>query len=94
MEKLNTDQIQSNLSDLKTWSYQDGKLQREYQFANFVEAFGFMTRAAIIAEAMNHHPEWSNVYNKVIIKLVTHDVGGISLKDFELARKFEKLASS
>jgi 4a-hydroxytetrahydrobiopterin dehydratase len=70
----------------------DGKLHREYRFQSFVEAFGFMASVALVAERMEHHPEWFNVYHTVKIDLVTHDVGGISLNDVELARRMEALA--
>jgi 4a-hydroxytetrahydrobiopterin dehydratase len=74
------------------WQLDDGKLHREFIFPDFVEAFGFMTRAAIRAEKMNHHPEWSNVYKKVEVYLVTHEAGGITERDFELARIMDSLA--
>ena len=67
-------------------------ITREFRFNDFTEAFGFMTRAAIWAEKWNHHPEWSNVYNKVRVTLTTHDVGGLSELDVKLARKINKLA--
>ena len=67
-------------------------ISRTYQFANFIEAFGFMTRAAIWAEKWNHHPEWSNVYKTVTVTLTTHDVGGLSALDVKLARKMDALA--
>ena len=66
-------------------------MDREIAFEDFVEAFGFMTRVALIAEAMNHHPEWSNVWNKVEINLTTHDAGGITMRDFRLASAIDKL---
>ena len=69
----------------------EGKLHKEFKFANFVEAFGFMSKVAILAEKMNHHPEWFNVYNKVAIDLTTHDAGGISQNDLELAKQIEAL---
>jgi 4a-hydroxytetrahydrobiopterin dehydratase len=68
-------------------------LRREFVFANFVEAFGFMTRAAIHAERLNHHPDWSNLYKTVRVALETHDVGGISQLDFDLATTMNDLAS-
>ncbi len=89
--KLNEEEIQSALTTLGGWNIQSGKLHKEFRFTNFSEAFGFMTRVALIAEAMNHHPEWFNVYNKVVIDLTTHDVGGISSLDVEFARRVEKL---
>ena len=71
----------------------DGKaLEKTFKFANFVEAFGFMTRAAIHAEKLNHHPEWFNVYNRVEVKLTTHDTGGLSELDVKLAGAMDKLA--
>ena len=74
------------------WTIESGKLHREYIFKDFIEAFGFMSKAAILAEKANHHPEWSNVYKKVIIDLTTHEAGGITERDFELARKFDIVA--
>lgn len=72
---------------------EDGKaIEKSYKFANFVEAFGFMTRAAIHAEKMNHHPEWFNVYSKVDVRLTTHDAGGLSELDAKLAGVMDKLA--
>ena len=89
--KLSEQEISNKLSALKGWSAVNGKLHKEFQFKNFVQAFGFMTSIALVAESMNHHPEWFNVYNKVIIDLTTHDVGGISNFDFEFAARMEKL---
>jgi 4a-hydroxytetrahydrobiopterin dehydratase len=86
-------EIAVDLSKLSGWSLQDGKLHREFQFADFVAAFGFMTSAAIVAQTMDHHPEWFNVWNKVRIDLNTHDAGGISALDFQLARSMEELAA-
>jgi 4a-hydroxytetrahydrobiopterin dehydratase len=80
------------LEALPGWSVAGGKLHREYRFADFNAAFGFMTRVALEAERMNHHPEWSNVWNRVVIDLVTHDSGGITASDLALARKMEALA--
>jgi 4a-hydroxytetrahydrobiopterin dehydratase len=76
------------------WSMEDGRdaLQKAYVFANFVEAFGFMTRVAIWAEKLNHHPEWSNVYKTVNVTLTTHDTGGLSVLDAQLAAKMDSLA--
>lgn len=74
------------------WGILDGKLHREYRFADFVEAFGFMSQIALHAERLNHHPEWFNVYSTVRVDLTTHDAGGISVKDFELATIMDKLA--
>ncbi len=84
--------IQAALKPLPDWKVVNGKLHREYRFADFVHAFGFMAAAATIAESMQHHPEWSNVYNRVTVDLTTHDAGGITARDVELAGKFEELA--
>jgi 4a-hydroxytetrahydrobiopterin dehydratase len=85
-------QVESALRNLPDWRVVDGKLHREYRFGDFAQAFAFMAAAAIRAEALGHHPDWSNVYNRVTIDLVTHDAGGITPKDLELAAKFEELA--
>jgi 4a-hydroxytetrahydrobiopterin dehydratase len=90
--KLTDSEIREALGSLPDWSVEKGKLHRQFQFKNFVEAFGFMTSAALVAESMNHHPEWSNVYHKVVVDLVTHSLGGISSFDVELARMMETLA--
>ena len=81
------DQIDASLNELAGWELKNEKLHRELRFKNFVQAWGFMTQAAILAERMNHHPEWSNVYSKVIIDLTTHEAGGISQLDFDLAKR-------
>ena len=91
VEKLNHDAISDAIASLEGWSVTEGKLHKEFKFANFVEAFGFMSKVAILAEKMNHHPEWFNVYNKVAIDLTTHDAGGISQNDLELAKQIEAL---
>jgi len=89
--KLSESDVRSALRGLSGWTVLDGKLHREYQFPDFIHAFGFMTSAAIVAEAMGHHPEWFNVYNRLTVDLTTHDAGGISAKDFELATKLDSL---
>jgi len=88
---LSSEQIQSELQNLSGWSLVDGKLHKEFQFDDFVQAFGFMTRAAINAEKMNHHPEWFNVYNKLKVDLMTHDAGGITENDIKLAKILNSL---
>lgn len=88
---LTRDQIQRRLQDLASWSLVQGKLYAEFTFPDFISAFGFMTRVAIVAQAENHHPEWSNTYNKVRIHLTTHEAGGISERDFSLARRIDQL---
>jgi 4a-hydroxytetrahydrobiopterin dehydratase len=89
--KLSESEIRSALRDVTGWTVLNDKLHCEYKFADFIQAFGFMASAAIAAEAMGHHPEWMNIYNRLIIDLTTHDAGGISAKDFELARKLNAL---
>ncbi len=90
-QKLSAEEIQSKLPALPDWTLVSNKLKKEFQFKSFVEAFGFMSSVALLAESMNHHPEWSNVYNRVVIELTTHDAGGISARDFDLAAKIEAL---
>ena len=92
LAKLTAAELQQALPTLASWSLVNGKLHKAFQFASFIEAFGFMTKVALVAEAMNHHPEWFNVYNRVTIDLTTHDAGGISARDFELAAKMDSLA--
>ncbi len=91
--KLGTDEIARLLAQLPGWTVEAGKLHREYRFANFVEAFGVMASVALVAERMNHHPEWFNVWNTVRVDLTTHDAGGITAKDFELAEAMERIAA-
>ena len=91
-EKLAADVIEQNLQQCPHWALDQGKLYRRFVFDDFVAAFGFMSRVALLAEAMNHHPEWSNVWNRVEIHLTTHDAGGISDLDFQLARKIDALS--
>ena len=89
--KLTETQVSEAVSSLVGWELLDGKLHREFQFRDFVEAFGFMSRVALVAEKMNHHPEWFNVWNTVRIDLSTHDVGGLSSRDVELAKAISAL---
>jgi len=89
---LNETDLAQALTKLKGWEIQNGKLHRDLKFKSFVEAFGFMSSVALIAESKGHHPEWFNVYNRVTIDLVTHDAGGITSKDVELATKINELA--
>jgi 4a-hydroxytetrahydrobiopterin dehydratase len=91
IKKIPRKKIEANLEELPGWDLKDEKLHRELKFKNFVQAFGFMTQAAIIAERMDHHPEWSNVYSRVIIDLTTHEAGGISQQDFELAQNINSI---
>ncbi|HEV8434187.1 MAG TPA: 4a-hydroxytetrahydrobiopterin dehydratase [Thermoanaerobaculia bacterium] len=90
---MKLDSVPADVTRLEApgWQVQDGNLVREFRFANFVDAFGFMTFVALVAERMNHHPDWSNVYNTVRIRLSTHDAGGITDKDFGLASAISDL---
>ena len=89
--KLSAATIDKKLAELEQWSLRSDKLYRKFVFADFVEAFGFMSRVALLAERMDHHPEWSNVYNRVEIHLTTHDAGGITERDFDLAQRISRL---
>ena len=94
VEKLTGAARQKALSSLKGWKKVRGRdaLHKAYKFSDFNEAFGFMTRVAIKADQMDHHPEWSNVYNNVTITLTTHDAGGVSMRDIELAKFIDRIA--
>jgi 4a-hydroxytetrahydrobiopterin dehydratase len=83
--------VDSRLATLPEWSLHRDQLYRKFVFADFVEAFGFMSRVALLAEAADHHPDWSNVYNRVEIYLTTHDAGGITERDFDLAQRITRL---
>ncbi len=89
--KLSAEELDHRLEQLPDWGLDQGKLYRHFVFTSFIEAFGFMSQVALLAETMNHHPEWSNVYDRVEIYLTTHDAGGISDLDFELARRIDSL---
>jgi 4a-hydroxytetrahydrobiopterin dehydratase len=93
VQKLSEAEVRARLSEIQGWQLVDGKLQKTFTFGSFVHAFGFMSSVALLAEAMNHHPEWSNVYSRVTIALNTHDVSGISELDFALAKKIEGIAA-
>ena len=87
IERLLENDIQQGLASLEGWQLDDDKLYRRLVFDDFNQAFGFMTRVALLAEAANHHPEWFNVWNRVEIWLTTHDAGGLSSRDFDLAEQ-------
>ena len=89
---LKSEDVASRLKSLPDWNLEESKLHRRFVFDGFVEAFGFMSQIAILAEKMDHHPEWSNVYNRVEVFLTTHDAGGLTELDFELARSMDRLA--
>ncbi|MEQ9362824.1 MAG: 4a-hydroxytetrahydrobiopterin dehydratase [Leptospirales bacterium] len=92
VQKLNEDALTAALKELPGWEIRNEKLHREFRFEDFQTAFQFMTRCAERAEELNHHPEWFNVYNKVVVDLTTHDAGGISESDFALARSMNQYA--
>lgn len=92
IEPLTPNEIDRRVADLEGWRVKDGKLHRTFVFKNFIDAFGFMSRAALIAEKQNHHPDWSNVYKTVVVDLNTHEAsGGLTERDFKLAQAMNKL---
>jgi 4a-hydroxytetrahydrobiopterin dehydratase len=93
IETLSEAERAEALDGLPDWDYEEGRdaITRTVQFADFIEAFGFMTQVALIAERMNHHPEWTNVWNRVDILLTTHDAGGLSGRDVELAEAIDTI---
>ncbi len=93
-QKLSEAEVQQKLSQIAGWSLANGKLHREFACKDFAAAFGKMTQVALAAESMNHHPEWFNVWNKVVIDLNTHSVQGISNLDFQLAGKINEVFGS
>ena len=84
--KLSGNELDEIVKSMSGWEIKEGKLQKVFKFSNFVEAFGFMTKIALEAEKINHHPEWTNVYNTVSLKLSTHDTDGITDYDIKLAK--------
>ncbi|MBL6730437.1 MAG: 4a-hydroxytetrahydrobiopterin dehydratase [Bacteroidia bacterium] len=95
MKKLSITEIEDNLKRIHSeWVLMNEVIQRKFVFDDFIEAFSFMTSVAIIAEKQNHHPNWENVYNQVIVNLCTHDADGITEKDFKLAQKMDQLFDS
>lgn len=90
--RLEAAEVEARLAHLPGWQLQDGKLCRQFRFADFSEAFAFMTRSALAAEQLNHHPEWFNVYNRVDVALTTHDAAGITELDFRLASAMNRFA--
>ena len=92
MMRLSSEQISEELKNLQGWTVKDEKLHKDFEFDTFNEAFGFMTRAAMEIEKMNHHPEWFNVYNRLSVDLTTHDAGGITNNDIQLAKILNSLA--
>ena len=91
MIRLSSESIDHELKNLKGWMVVNNKICKEFEFDDFNQAFGFMTRAAMHIEKMNHHPEWFNVYNKIMVDLTTHDAGGITQNDINLAKILNSL---
>ena len=89
--RLSEEDINEKLQSLSGWSISNGKLRKDFTFETFNQAFGFMTRAAMEIEKMNHHPEWFNVYNRLTVELTTHDAGGITQNDINLAKILNSL---
>lgn len=93
MEKLTQEEIETRMASLNGWTIAGNAIEKEFVFKDFVEAFSFMTQIALIAERVNHHPDWSNGYNKLHIKLSSHDAGGLTHRDFKLAAEIDRLKS-
>jgi 4a-hydroxytetrahydrobiopterin dehydratase len=93
MGKLSGPDLKKAIAALKGWTVVEGKLHKEYKFADFIHAFGFMATAALAIEKMGHHPEWFNVYNRVTVDLTTHDAQGITSKDVDLAKLLDGIAT-
>ena len=94
MKKLTSQEIEERLDQLEGWDYTDKAIQTTFEFANFKETFSIMTRIAFECEAQNHHPEWTNVYKTLTIRLSTHDADGVTEKDFKLAATIENIIES
>lgn len=94
MQRLNESEIHRRLEDLEGWEYKDDAIHTSFQFENFKEAFSVMVRIAFEAEAQQHHPDWSNVFNELQISLSTHEAGGITEKDFKLAQTIENIVDA
>jgi 4a-hydroxytetrahydrobiopterin dehydratase len=90
-QPLSEPEIAERLKKIPRWRVVDGRLHREFAFENFVAAFGFMSSVALLAEKRDHHPDWSNSYGKVVIDLVSHDAGGLTQRDFDLATAIDAL---
>ena len=94
MKKLSESEIKKQLEKLPNWEYIDNAIETSLEFATFKDCFSIMTRIAFEVEAQNHHPEWFNVYNKLSIRLSTHDAGGVTEKDFKLAHTIEGIITN
>ena len=91
-EKLSENELEAALVDLPDWERDGDRIRRRFQFGDFLDAMAFMNRVAPVAEELNHHPEWSNVYNRVIVELTTHDAGGLTSLDIQFAQRCDRLA--
>ena len=91
MQKYTSSEVTTAMTSINDWRLIEDRIIKEFQFDDFVEAFGFMSGVALLAERANHHPEWSNVYNRVNIELTSHDVGGLSARDFKMASEIDNL---
>jgi 4a-hydroxytetrahydrobiopterin dehydratase len=92
--KLGREEVRAGLEKLPGWTLAGDELHREYRFADFSSAFGFMARTALAAEKLDHHPDWSNSYSRVVVDLSTHDAGGVTALDLALAAEMERLAKA
>ena len=92
-QKLEAEELNAAVGSLPGWRLENKKLYKQYTFPDFAHAFGFMTTAAVLIEKMNHHPEWTNVYNRVDVHLTTHDAGGVTNRDIELARLLDNISA-
>jgi 4a-hydroxytetrahydrobiopterin dehydratase len=90
-DRLDEADVETRLERLDGWALDEGRLHRTFEFADFVAAFGFMASVALVAERLNHHPDWSNSYRTVDVHLSSHDVGGLSARDFELAERMNAI---
>ena len=91
---LDKDQLNYFIEKNPSWNINDKSIKKEFKFNNFIDAFGFISKVALLSEKMDHHPNWQNTYNKVTIELTTHDIGGITTNDIKLAEAIDKLINS
>lgn len=94
MQKLKEQEIEDRLNELEGWTFSDNAIHTSFEFENFIEAFTLMTRIAFEAETQQHHPDWTNIYNQLEISLSTHDAGGVTEKDFKLAKAIEGIVNA
>jgi 4a-hydroxytetrahydrobiopterin dehydratase len=91
-EKLTKEDLERHLAGLNNWEFKENAIEKSYTFPTFDVAFGFICRVALLSERFQHHPDWSGVYNKVKIKLSTHDADGVTLKDIDMAKEIDKIS--